>query len=349
MWKLLTRITLTIVCIGGSRALPAQVAAQPQSGYESSSEASVPPIPVVTGGVSFTAEFEPGTTTLLPVVAPIILVPLGRKTLIEAEFEAESEIVHDSNGFGPAVMEKGVEYAQLDYFASRYLTVVLGRFPTSFGFYKERLDARWIRNLDTEPLIFGFSDTSNNGGMLRGAVPIGNNLQLAYATYFSALTNNAIAGAERQTGFRTSLFVPSERIEVGFSFNRRLGEERYNGVGTDFTWNVRRIPLDIRSEALFSNRAGTGYWIEGAYRLTSHSFPSFFRRSQAVVRGEQFFVPTNPAADLELPEVNSKRMFAGWNYYVSNSVRAQFAYGRQFAEGDTHNIWSLGLNYRFIK
>ena len=310
---------------------------------------SVPPIPLVTGGISFTTSFESGTQDLHPVVSPIFLIPIGRRGLIESEFEMQTEAIHDSSGFGPLHLDKSLEYAQFDYFASKYLTIVAGRFPTPFGFYKERLDARWIRNLPDPPLIFPFSDTSNNGGMLRGAIPLKGGFQLGYSTYFSAMSNNEVAGSDRQTGFRSSVFVPKTRLEVGFSFNRKLGDEHFNSFGSDLAWNLTRIPLDVRSEALFSHTLGNGYWVEGAWRLARYSLPKFLRNSQPVVRGEQYFTPSETSAiDVGLPGVNTSRVSAGWNYYLTNSLRAQFSYGRQFAQDDNHNTWTVGLNYRFI-
>ena len=313
-------------------------------------EKGVPPIPIITGGIALNTSFDPHETVIGPVVAPIILVPLGRHALIESEFEAKSEVVHTGGSFEPVTLEKGVEYAQLDLFLGKYLTLVAGRYATPFAIYKERLDARWIRNLPAEPLIFGVGDNSSNGGMLRGALPLSSGAQLTYSGYFSALANNQFAGSERQTGLRTGLFFPGPRLEAAFSFNRRLGAERFNNYGVDFTWNARSVPLDIRSEALISEAAGYGYWVEAAYRLSSSRFSKWLRRSQAVVRGEQYFGPrVTMDTGLEMPEGDANRIFTGWNYWLTDSVRAGVAYGRQFGAEDNHNIWTLGISYRFVR
>jgi hypothetical protein len=313
-------------------------------------EKGIPPIPIITGGIALNTSFDPHESIIGPVVAPIILVPLGRHALIESEFEAKSEVVHTEGSFQPVTLEKGVEYAQLDLFLGKYLTLIAGRYATPFAIYKERLDARWIRNLPAEPLIFGVGDNSSNGGMLRGAVPLSSTTQLTYSAYFSALANNQFAGSERQTGLRTGLFFPKPRFEAAFSFNRRLGAERFNNYGVDFTWNVRRFPVDIRSEALISEAAGDGYWVEAAYRLSNPRFSKWLRRSQAVVRGEQYFGPRVLVdTGLEMPEGDANRIFTGWNYWITDSVRAGVAYGRQFGAQDNHNIWTLGISYRFVR
>src|SRR5689334_7170668 len=57
-------------------------------------EKGIAPIPVLTGGIALNSSFTSNEAALLPVVAPIILVPLGKHAVIETEFEAESEVVH---------------------------------------------------------------------------------------------------------------------------------------------------------------------------------------------------------------------------------------------------------------
>lgn len=306
--------------------------------------------PIITGGIALNATFEPHENNMNPVVAPIFLVPLGHRALIESEVEIESDITYSHGGYEPVLLTKSVEYAQLDFFASKYLTIVAGRYATPFNIYKERFDARWIRNLSEEPLIFPLADSSGNGGQLRGAIPFGSSAQFSYAAYFSAKTTNVSAGSDRQSGLRTALFFPRARVETGFSFNRFLGEERFNRFGTDFSWNLRHLPLDIRSEALFSNAVGNGYWIEGAYRFSSSRLPSWLRRSQAVFRGEQYFPPSDGVlGDFEAPEVDTVRLLGGWNYWITDSVRCQVAFGHQFATDNDHHIWTVGISYRFVK
>lgn len=333
-----------------------------QSGTNSTGNSSTPnqPIhetgthfdgfPIITGGMALNATFEPHSNNMNPVFAPIFLVPIGKRALIEAEFEGESDITYSHGGYEPVTFTKSLEYAQLDFFASKFLTIVAGRYAVPFNIYKERFDARWIRNLSEEPFIFAFADGSGNGGQLRGAIPLGSSAQLSYAGYFSALTYNVSAGADRQAGMRTAVFFPGPRIEAGFSFNRLLGVDRFNRFGTDFSWNMRQVPLDIRGEGLISDAVGSGYWLESAYRLSSARYPRFLRRSQAVVRGEQYIHPSGDVlGDFEAPDSDAARVMGGWNYWISDAVRTQVAFGRQFNSSDDHNLWTLGISYRFVK
>jgi hypothetical protein len=101
---------------------------------------------------------------------------------------------------------------------------------------------------------------------------------------------------------------------------------------------------------LISEAAGDGYWVEAAYRLSNSRFNKFFRRSQAVLRGEQYFGPRVPMdTGLEMPEGDASRIFSGWNYWITDNVRAGVAFGRQFGSNDDHNIWTLGISYRFVR
>jgi hypothetical protein len=311
---------------------------------------TMPPIPVVSGDLSFNTQFEPGQQTMLPVIAPVFLVPIGKRGLIQAEFELEAETVHHSDaGFDPVPVSKSLEYAEFDYFVNRYITLVGGRFAEPFDIYKERLDARWIRDLQEPPLIFAFSDQSGNGGEVRGGVPLGRQVDLNYTAYFSAETSGEIAGSQRMMGLRSSVFLPGPRLEIGFSFNHTLQDTHATGFGTDLTWTMRKIPLDLRAESLISPDAGNGYWVEGAWRLTNSSLPRWLHRSQAVLRQEQYFTPSKPLEDTELPTVNTTRVFGGWNFYLTDGLRISAAYGRQFADGGNHNLWDIGINFRLLK
>ena len=303
--------------------------------------------------MGYQSTFMPGVQSVNPEFDPIVLVPLGRKALIESEFEMRLDLDREEGQWGPSVVDYGIEYLQLDFFAHPNLTVTAGRFLTPFGIYRERIHPIWIRNLATEPIIFALNESSSNGAMLRGAARVSSAMNITYATYYSAASHRKLIEAERQAGGRASLVFPSPRLEAGFSFNRNLGDERHNMIGADLTWNLRQIPLDLRAEALRNPLDGSGYWLEGAYRLNRHL--------HLVVRGEQW-VPKlaedameeghegeEPAEmeDHALPERNTTRLTVGWNVYFYKGFRLAASYGRNFAEGENQDIWSTGITYRF--
>jgi hypothetical protein len=341
-WLLLCLLLLA----GGARA---QSQAASSTGVNSDDGVErLAPIPVLTGGGAFEFSSESPDRTFHPDLSPILLVPLGSHGLFETEFEGESHLTWTDGKRQPAMLEKSLEYAQIDYFLPHNTTLVLGRFATPFGFYKERMDARWIRNLQMEPLMFGFSDNSNNGAEVRGNLPLAGPLQLNYIGYFSAFVNNPVVGSDRQSGFRTAVFNSKSRVEVGFSFQRKLNSgDRFNAYGADLNWNLRNLPVDLRSELLISGPAGKGYWAEAAWRLSRPGYPKWLKRSQAVLRGEQFFAPSAVSSDTD--QITADRVMGGWNYQLTELFRLQGSIGRQFGSSDNHNIYAASLNFRFVR
>ena len=255
-------------------------------------EERIQPVPVVTGYAGFITTSKSGKQTVVPILTPVLLVPVGENWLIEAEFEVEGEFEREDGSWEKG-FEKELEYLQVDYFAHRYLTVVAGRFLTPFGIFNERLHPIWIKNLQPTPLILPIEAGSANGMMLRGAAQVFPGVNLSYTGYYSALTQTKTIESKRMAGARWSLFLPGKQFEMGASFQRLLQEDRFNSVGIDATWQMPRRPLDFRMEYARSDE-GSGYWVEGAYRLRQVGFwKPFFRRSQVVFRVEQFFAPSH--------------------------------------------------------
>ena len=306
------------------------------------------PIPVITGDFSFQTTFQPGTQDVMPEIDPVVLVPIGHKFLVESEFDMSMDLSHDQGQWGPAVVDHGVEYLQLDYIVNPKLTIVAGRFLTPFGIYRERLHPMWIRALADEPILFSMNDNSSNGAMLRGTTRLTSEMNITYAGYYSVPTSNSQFFADRRAGGRASIYLPNKHVEVGVSYSRVLNQ-RYNMVGADLTWTPKKIPLDIRAEAVHSATLGSGYWVEGVYRLKQIGRNEFFRNSELALRGEQYRAPAVAQTFItDLPTQNTTRATLGWNYYLHKGVRFDAAYGRNFADGANHNTWTLGLTYRFV-
>ena len=62
-------------------------------------------------------------------------------------------------------------------------------------------------------------------------------------------------------------FFPGPRLEVGGSWQKTLQDDRKNAFGFHMGWQPAKVPLNLRSEFARSFE-GSGYWIEGAYRLS---------------------------------------------------------------------------------
>jgi len=305
-----------------------------------------PTVPVVSGGVAFVPFVQGGQTTLVSIISPVVLVPLGDNWLIESRGAFEGDFTR-RDGTGPfgGKIHKSLEYLQLDYIANPYLTVTAGRFLTPFGIFNERLYPAWIRNLQADPLILPLEQSSSDGVMLRGGFAAAPNLNVNYAAYFSTLSTNATLASDRQIGGRLGAFLPKQRVEIGFSIQHLLQENHANRFGAHFEWQPRSLPLDIRSE-FADSESGRGYWLEPALRLSVVSHAPVFAHTQLVGRFQQFF--TKPGATNDsVPGANTKEPEVGLNYYFLDGLRATGSYGRQLSSAGNANIWTAGVTYRF--
>lgn len=308
------------------------------------------PVPVFSAGMGFITPFQGGQAHLDPLVSPVLLVPFGDHWLIESRdtFESDLSTPPGGNGFH-GVVEKEVDYLQLDYIANPYLTVTVGRFLTPFGIYNERLYPIWIRDLQSDPLILPLATGPSGaatGAMARGGFKISPAVNLNYAAYVSVLSTVTPVDSDREIGGRGGFFFTGPRLEIGASIQHLLQDDRSNAVGFHFEWQPPALPLDLRGEYARSTQ-GSGYWIEPAYRLSQvPRAQDFFSRVQLVARMQQYFLGTDPAQD-PLP-VDTKQFEFGVNYYFRSDLRAVSSYGRQFSSLGNENVWTVGLTYRFV-
>jgi hypothetical protein len=310
------------------------------------------PVPILTGSAGFFTNVNGGEAQLVPVIAPVLLLPLGDRWLIEsrASFEGEFERKESGGPFGGQV-GKEVDYAQLDFIAGRNITITAGRFLTPFGIYNERLYPIWIRSLQREPLIFPIATEASDGVMLRGGVSVSSKANLNYAVYFSTLSTVHKLESDRTVGGRAGFFFPGPRVEIGVSFRQLLQEERSRSAGFHFAWQPAAVPLNLRSEYAWSGDHGSGYWIEGAYRLSQVPYwQSAMRRAELVGRMQQFFghIEEDEAAEYGLPEANTQQVDFGLNYYFLDGLKATASYGRELSSVGNANLWTVGIAYRFV-
>ena len=284
---------------------------------------------------------------------PVLLVPLGERWLVESrgEFEGEFQRTPESSSFGGPV-NKHLDYLQADYIANPYVTVTVGRFLTPFGIFNERLYPMWIRALQPDPLILPIGTTTSDGAMLRGGFPMGARANLNYAGYVS-VASVGLEGVEsdRHVGGRVGFFFPGMRLEVGGSWQKVLQDTRKNIVGLHMAWQPRAVPFSVHSEIVRSDQ-GSGYWMEGAYRLSQvHFWEEAMRRTELVARGQQFFsgnIGADAAQSLGLPGVDAREADFGVNYFLKDGLKAVASYGRQFSSAGNFNQWTFGIAYRFL-
>jgi hypothetical protein len=313
------------------------------------------PVPILTGNIG-TFSFVTGGQNLIDTqINPILLVPLGDKWLIESRAEFEGQFQRPLDG-GPYAgpVTKHVDYAQIDYIASPYVTITAGRFLTPFGIFNERLYPVWIRFLQPDPLILPINTVDSDGVMLRGGFPLGTTakVNMNYAVYASA-TSIGIGSvdAERHVGGRMGFFFPAQRLEVGGSWQRTLQDARKNAFGFHMGWQSSKAPLSVRAEMARSFE-GSGFWIEGAYRLSqAHFWEKAMRRTELVARAQGYYVGeigADGAANLGLPGADTREADFGVNYWLRDGLKGIVSYGRQFSSAGNANQWSFGFAYRFL-
>ncbi len=311
------------------------------------------PVPILTGNAGAFSFVTAGQNLIDTQINPVLLVPLGDRWLIEAraEFEGEFQRPPDGGPYGGPVA-KHVDYAQVDYMASPYVTITAGRFLTPFGIFNERLYPVWIRALQPDPLILPINTTPSDGAMFRGGFPVSAKANLNYAAYVS-VTSIGIdsVDSERHVGGRMGVFFPGPRLEVGGSWQRTLQDDRKNAFGFHMAWQPEKAPLNLRSEFARSFE-GSGYWVEGAYRLSqAHFWQKAMRRTEVVARLQQFYtgeISPDDAESLGLPTADTREADFGVNYFFHNALKGIASYGRLFSSAGNANQWSFGIAYRFV-
>ena len=115
---------------------------------------------------------QPGSF-LLADFAPIFLYRAGDNILFEAGFDTtiqNGDSAPNNTGYTTSF---NLSFAQLDYVANDYVTICAGLILPPLGTYTER-GAGWLNKIPDDPLaVDALLPGSGVGGMLRGAVPLG--------------------------------------------------------------------------------------------------------------------------------------------------------------------------------
>jgi hypothetical protein len=308
-------------------------------------------VPILSGGVGVLGASDGGAPSAQPVIAPVLTIPIGSKWLIESRADIRGFIAPEDGTTGPVQgsLSTTLEYLQVDYNATSWLTVTAGRFLTPFGIFNERIGAIWINKFESAPLIYPIGTARGylDGIMTRGTIVSTPGYSINYIAYASTLSTVSNLESQRSAGSRVGVFFPKARLEIGTSYQKLLQGNRTNSQGVDVSWEPDRVPLDFKAEWAHSP-SGQGYWFQTAYRLSQFSGPdSFVGRFEPVFRMQQFLRGQAISGD-ELPAHGAQEADFGLNYYLPHSVRLHAAYGRQFTPTRNTNLWEFGFTYRFL-
>jgi hypothetical protein len=307
-------------------------------------------VPILSGGVGFFSSTSSGSTTMQPVISPVLTVPIGSRWLIESRADLRGVVFPGGpNKTYQAQFFPTFEYGQVDFLATHWLTITAGRFLTPFNMFNERLGPIWIHKFQDVPIIFPIGTTQgySDGVMLRGALVSRDSYQILYTAYFSTLDTVEKLSSQRSSGGRASVFFPKERLEIGTSYARLLQGQQMNFEGAFFNWQPYPAPLDMKAEYAHSPR-GQGYWIEAGYRIAkSSSATTGLARLEALGRVQQFQRLQAGTGD-SLPGLNTQRVDVGADYRFPHEVRLTASYGRQNNSASGRNIFEFGITYRML-
>lgn len=305
--------------------------------------------PLISGGVGFLTNTTGGNTSYLPIIEPLIAAPIGNRFLVESRAVINESFSPTSTGYDHSHFA-AFTYLQGDYFATPHLTVVGGSFLLPFNTYNERLSPIWIGNFQDAPLIASLGLLSTGvglGGELRGSAISHPRFSIDYAAWFSARSGNEQFDAERSSGGRASLYLPEQRLEVGFSYDRSLQGTQENYFGSHVWWEPKSTAFRLRSEYTHSPHA-QGYWVEADYRTQAFGGPeSWTGRFEPLFRMQQTFRLDKTVGD-GVPLVNTQRADFGLDYNLPHNTRILTSYSRQFSSTSNTNIWETGIVYRFL-
>jgi hypothetical protein len=308
--------------------------------------------PLISGGVGFITITNGGNTTYLPTINPLLAAPLGDHLLVESRATILNSFSPKGNGQSgySSSWFLGLSYLQLDYLATRHLTVVGGEFLNPFGTYNERLTPIWISNFESAPIILplGTMQTcSGVGGMLRGSAISTGKVSLDYVGYFSAASTNEQFNSRRSTGGRADLYFPQAHLEIGSSYGRLLEGQHQNFEGVHLWWEPADALIKFRSEYAHGQHS-QGYWMENEFHLTRSPDANVVKRVIVpVVRWQQAFRNSPDSTD-GLPPEDTNRADFGLDFLFPHNFRINSSYSRQFASSGNLNAWQTGIIYRFL-
>lgn len=255
-----------------------------------------------------------------------------------------------------------MEYFSIDYFMNDYATLVMGKFLSPLGQFRQNGHPSWINKLPSAPQGFGHvgaAPLADVGMQVRGGFKMGS-VNANYAAYagngVAAEMNpadpteieephspgfNADLDGSKNAGGRFGIYLPSSKLDLGLSWATGKAAEfdetggpnggplfenkrDWDFIGADFTWH--RGGFDLRGEYVdqtYGARAdGSGPKATFDAYYVQAAYRFPSTKWEAVARTSKF----------NTPEDTLDRYTVGVNYIFTSSVIAKLAY-----EGNDNN------------
>jgi len=273
--------------------------------------------------------------------APIFHYQVMDKVMLEAELAFSV----DADG----ETEVEMEYFTIDYFLNDYAALVMGRFLSPLGQFRQNLHPSWINKLPSAPQGFGHGGSApiaDVGMQVRGGFKMGSSINGNYAAYVGNGVGAEMNGDEveeahspgfnedvdggKNVGGRFGMYLIDSKLDLGLSWaTGKAGEiggdngpgqngtkRDWDFIGADFTWHLGG--LDVRGEyvkqtygALSASEEAEfdAYYVQVAYRFPATKWEAVARTSSN-----------------NTPEDTQDRVSAGVNYIFTSSVIGKLAY-----------------------
>lgn len=261
----------------------------------------------------------------------------------------ETELAFSVDADGESEVE--MEYFTIDYFLNDYAALVMGRFLSPLGQFRQNLHPSWINKLPSAPQGFGHGGSApiaDVGMQVRGGFKMGSSINANYAAYVgngvgaemngddveeahSPGFNDDVDGG-KNIGGRFGMFLIDSKLDLGLSWaTGKAGEidpllsggidqngtkRDWDFIGADFTWRLGG--LDIRGEYVKQTFGARGVSEEAGfdayYVQVAYRFPS--TKWEIAARTSQN----------NSPEDTKDRATVGVNYVFTSSVIGKLAY-----------------------
>ncbi len=290
------------------------------------------------------AQSSPGTFST-GTFSPIFHYQFNESVMLETELE----FMTNESGASEAV----VGYMTIDIFMNDYAALVVGKFLSPLGQFRQNLHPSWINKMASAPVGFGHDQAAPNaeiGAMVRGGFPMSG----IYANYAVYLGNgptleadgtevemietpglNKDGDGKKSGGGRFGLYFPKQRLDLGVSVATGKTSVRtlsgstytyddgrsYDVIGADFIWHLNQIDVrgeyikqDIGSQSI-SIAPDAGAW-EAWYVQAAYGFGG--AKWEAVVRYSEYDTPHN--------SVDKNQAMVGVNYLFASNVIGKVGY-----------------------
>ena len=287
---------------------------------------------------------EPGTFNTGS-FSPILHYQFNRDVMLEAELEFATDEAGNSDA--------SIEYMTIDLFMNDYAALVVGKFLSPLGQFRQNMHPSWINKMASAPVGIGHDQAAPNaeiGAMVRGGFPLSG----IYANYAAYLGNGPVLEADagemekiespgvnkdgdgkKVGGGRFGLYFPSQKLDLGVSAAtgkvavRTLSgstytyddARSYDVLGADFTWKINQ--LDVRGEYIkqeygaqaSSSAPDAGTW-EAWYVQAAYGFGG--AKWEAVLRYGEYDTPQFSK--------DRKQSMVGINYLFASNVVGKVDY-----------------------